>query len=77
MDRRRVPTRFSGMNSAIEVLNPDFPRGDFQQLIDSITGKLWPLGDDVAFVSGHGPMSRFGIERKTNGYVADDVLAGD
>ena len=55
----------------------DFPRGDFQQLIDSITGKLWPLGDDVAFVSGHGPMSRFGIERKTNGYVADDVLAGD
>ncbi|MES2340223.1 MAG: MBL fold metallo-hydrolase [Pseudomonadota bacterium] len=55
----------------------DFPRGNHQQLIDSITGKLWPLGDDVAFVSGHGPMSKFGIERRTNPFVADDVLAGD
>ena len=53
----------------------DFPRGSFRDLIDSITGKLWPLGDDVAFVPGHGPMSRFGAERKTNPFVADDVLA--
>ena len=53
----------------------DFPRGSFQDLIASITGKLWPLGDDVAFVPGHGPMSRFGAERKTNPFVADDVLA--
>ena len=54
----------------------DFPRGDHQQLIDSITGKLWPLGDDVAFVPGHGPMSTFGQERRTNPFVADEVLAG-
>ena len=53
----------------------DFPRGDFQQLIQAITGRLWPLGDDVAFVPGHGPMSTFGQERKTNPFVADDVLA--
>lgn len=53
----------------------DFPKGDHQTLIASITGKLWPLGDDVAFVPGHGPMSRFGAERKTNPFVADDVLA--
>lgn len=53
----------------------DFPRGSFQDLIASITGKLWPLGDDVAFVPGHGPMSRFGQERKTNPFVADEVLA--
>jgi glyoxylase-like metal-dependent hydrolase (beta-lactamase superfamily II) len=53
----------------------DFPKGNYQQLIDSITLKLWPLGDDVAFVPGHGPASRFGHERKTNAYVADDVLA--
>jgi glyoxylase-like metal-dependent hydrolase (beta-lactamase superfamily II) len=52
----------------------DFPRGNHQQLIDSITGKLWPLGDDVAFVPGHGPMSTFGRERATNPYVSDEAL---
>lgn len=49
----------------------DFPRGDHQQLIDSITGKLWPLGNDMSFVPGHGPTSTFGQERRTNPYVAD------
>jgi glyoxylase-like metal-dependent hydrolase (beta-lactamase superfamily II) len=49
----------------------DFPRGNHQQLLDSITGKLWPLGDDVAFVPGHGQVSTFGQERQTNPFVAD------
>lgn len=49
----------------------DFPRGNFEQLIASITQKLWPLGDDVQFVPGHGPMSTFGAERKSNPYVSD------
>jgi hydroxyacylglutathione hydrolase len=49
----------------------DFPRGNHQQLLDSITGKLWPLGDDVTFVPGHGPTSNFGHERRTNPFVAD------
>lgn len=49
----------------------DFPRGNHQQLIDAITGKLWPLGDDVTFVPGHGPASQFGYERKTNPFVGD------
>ena len=53
----------------------DFPRGDHAQLIASITGKLWPLGDGVQFVPGHGPMSTFGQERRTNPFVADRVLA--
>ena len=53
----------------------DFPRGNHAQLIASITGKLWPLGDAVAFVPGHGPMSTFGRERQTNPFVADSVLA--
>jgi len=53
----------------------DLPRGDHEQLIASITQKLWPLGDDVAFVPGHGPMSTFGRERQTNPFVADRVLA--
>ncbi len=53
----------------------DFPRGNHQQLIDSITQKLWPLGSETAFVPGHGPMSTFGHERKTNGYVSDYLLS--
>ena len=50
----------------------DFPRGNHQQLLSSIKEKLWPLGDDVEFVPGHGPMSTFGEERKTNPFVADN-----
>ena len=53
----------------------DFPRGDQQQLIHSITTRLWPMGDQTAFVPGHGPMSTFGHERATNPYVSDAALA--
>ena len=49
----------------------DFPRGDYDDLIASIRGKLFPLGDDVAFVPGHGPMSTFGFERRVNPFVGD------
>lgn len=49
----------------------DFPGGDHQTLINSITEKLWLLGDDVTFIPGHGPHSTFGHERKTNPFVAD------
>ncbi len=51
----------------------DFPRGDQQTLVNSITQKLWALGDHVQFVPGHGPMSTFGQERKTNPFVADHI----
>ncbi len=53
----------------------DFPRGNHQDLLDSITQKLWPLGDEMRFVPGHGPMSTFGQERRTNQFVADHLLA--
>lgn len=53
----------------------DFPRGDHAQLIASITGKLWPLGDDVTFVPGHNAVSTFGAERRSNPFVADAVLS--
>ena len=53
----------------------DFPHGDQQQLIASITQRLWPMGGETAFVPGHGPMSTFGHERRTNPFVADKVLA--
>jgi glyoxylase-like metal-dependent hydrolase (beta-lactamase superfamily II) len=52
----------------------DFPRGDHDTLLRSIATQLWPLGDDVTFIPGHGPLSTFGEERASNPYVADDVL---
>lgn len=52
----------------------DFPRGNTKDLIDAITQKLWPLGDAMTFVPGHGPSSTFGEERQSNPYVADHVL---
>ena len=42
----------------------DFPGGDYDTLVNSIRDKLFPLGDDVRFVPGHGPMSTFGDERR-------------
>ncbi|WP_218509859.1 MBL fold metallo-hydrolase [Variovorax sp. dw_308] len=48
----------------------DFPQGNHQQLIDSITQRLWPMGDETVFIPGHGPESSFGRERRSNPYVA-------
>ncbi len=53
----------------------DLPRGDHATLIRSIREQLWPLGEDVTFIPGHGPTSTFGAERATNPFVADRVLA--
>jgi glyoxylase-like metal-dependent hydrolase (beta-lactamase superfamily II) len=53
----------------------DFPHGNQQDLIHSIISRLWPMGDDTAFVPGHGQMSTFGHERQTNPYVSDAALA--
>ena len=52
----------------------DFPRGNHQQLIDSIVTKLWPLGDDTVFLPGHGGPSTFGRERGYNPFVGDAAL---
>jgi hydroxyacylglutathione hydrolase len=49
----------------------DFPGGDYDALMRSIRQGLWPLGDDVEFIPGHGPMSTFGEERQSNPFVAD------
>ncbi len=53
----------------------DFPMSNHQDLIDAITTKLWPLGDESVFIPGHGPISSFGQERRSNPFVADRVLA--
>jgi len=47
----------------------DFPQGNHQHLISAIKEKLLPLGDDVAFLPGHGPGSTLGHERKTNPFL--------
>lgn len=72
------PSRFAIVGDVLfqgSIGRTDFPRGDHQQLLDSITGKLWPLGDDVTFIPGHGDVSTFGQERATNPFVGDRALA--
>lgn len=49
----------------------DFPQGDHEQLVNSIRERLFSMGDEIAFIPGHGPMSTLGYERKTNPFVAD------
>lgn len=52
----------------------DFPYSSHEDLINSIVYKLWPLGKEMRFLPGHGPMSTFGQERIDNAFVADSVL---
>jgi len=47
----------------------DLPGGNHQQLLDSIRDKVFPLGDEVGFICGHGPGSRIGDERRTNPFL--------
>jgi glyoxylase-like metal-dependent hydrolase (beta-lactamase superfamily II) len=49
----------------------DFPQGNHAELIASIRERLFPLGDDVTFICGHGPNSTFGHERQHNPFVSD------
>ena len=52
----------------------DLPGGNFDDLIQSVKDKLWPLGRDIEFIPGHGPMSTFAAERQSNPFVSDSVL---
>ena len=52
----------------------DFPGGNLDQLIESITKRLWPMGDETVFIPGHGPESSFGVERRGNPFVGDRAL---
>jgi len=53
----------------------DFPYGDHAALIEAIRTKLLPLGDDFAFICGHGPTSTIGQERRTNPFITGDTGA--
>jgi len=52
----------------------DLPGGNHDQLINSVKEKLWPLGKDIEFIPGHGPMSTFEAERLSNPFVSDQAL---
>jgi glyoxylase-like metal-dependent hydrolase (beta-lactamase superfamily II) len=55
----------------------DFPRGDHATLISSIRNNIFPLGDDVRFIPGHGPMGTFGQERRNNPFVSDSAVGAN
>ena len=44
----------------------DLPGGDGELLFDGIKKKLFPLGDNVTVLPGHGPPTKIGTERRTN-----------
>ena len=52
----------------------DLPGGNYEQLINSVKNKLWPLGDNIYFIPGHGPSSTFKVERESNPFVSDSAL---
>ncbi|TAK53711.1 MAG: MBL fold metallo-hydrolase [Gammaproteobacteria bacterium] len=72
------PGRFAIVGDVLfqgSVGRTDLPGGDHEALIRSIRENLFPLGDDVRFLSGHGPMSTFGEERRSNPFVGDFLFA--
>jgi hydroxyacylglutathione hydrolase len=66
--------RFALMGDVLfkgSVGRTDFPRGDHDTLMRSIREKIFPLGDDVVFLPGHGTPSTIGEERKSNPFLQD------
>jgi len=72
-----APSRFAVVGDVLfkgGIGRTDFPGGDHAQLLASIRGKLFTLGDDVQFLPGHGAVSTFGAERRSNPYVSDAAV---
>ncbi len=51
----------------------DLPGGDGELLFDGIQNKLFPLGDDIRVLPGHGPVTTIGYERRNNPYVGEGM----
>jgi glyoxylase-like metal-dependent hydrolase (beta-lactamase superfamily II) len=51
----------------------DLPMGSHEALMHSIRTKVLPLGDEFAFICGHGPTSTIGQERRTNPFIVGDA----
>jgi glyoxylase-like metal-dependent hydrolase (beta-lactamase superfamily II) len=72
------PSKFAFVGDVLfegSIGRTDFPMGNHQDLLDAITQKLWPLGEDVTFIPGHGRPSTFGRERQHNPFVGDAAMA--
>ena len=72
-----APSKFAQVGDVLfqgSIGRTDFPQGNHPQLIESIVTKLWPLGDETAFIPGHGKPSNFAHERKWNMSVSDAAL---
>ena len=66
------PNRFALVGDVIfrgSIGRTDFPYGDHDALINAIKTKLFPLGDEIAFICGHGPMGQFGMEKQSNPFL--------
>lgn len=50
----------------------DLPGGNYELLISGIKNKVFPLGDDVTVLPGHGRATKIGHERKTNMYLLSE-----
>ena len=64
--------RFALMGDVLfqgSVGRTDFPYGDHETLLKSIREKLFPLGEDVVFLPGHGSPSTIGEERRSNPFL--------
>jgi len=51
----------------------DLPGGDHQLLLRGIREKLFALDDKVTVLSGHGPATKIGVERRHNPYVGEEA----
>lgn len=70
------PQRFALVGDVLfqgSIGRTDLPFGSHEALMRSIRTKLLPLGDDFAFICGHGPTSTIGHERQTNPFIAGDA----
>jgi glyoxylase-like metal-dependent hydrolase (beta-lactamase superfamily II) len=47
----------------------DLPGGDYGQIIDSIQSRLLPLPDETRVLTGHGPETTIGTERRSNPFL--------
>jgi hydroxyacylglutathione hydrolase len=68
--------RFALMGDVLfqgSVGRTDLPMGSHAALMNSIRTKVLPLGDDFAFICGHGPTSTIGEERRSNPFIVGDA----
>ena len=70
------PQRFALMGDVLfqgSIGRTDLPMGSHEALMNSIRTKVLPLGDEFAFICGHGPTSTIGQERRTNPFIVGDA----